>query len=127
LALMDLDGRVRSTGSERDVVVERHVVEIGRLGRGRVTALGRRTLLPVTAAAVATSAAAALEAAPAGRSATRAAAFPAAAEHLHVIGDDVGEIALLAIIAGQFAVGDASFDVDLRALLQVFAGDLPEL
>ena len=77
---------------ERDVVVERHVVEIGRLGRRRVATLGRRALLAIAAAALASAATAtaALEAAFTRRATTASGSttFAAAAEHLHVVGDD---------------------------------------
>jgi hypothetical protein len=58
---------------------------------------------------------------------TRRTAFATPPEHLHVVCDDVGEVALLPVIASQFAVGDASLDIHLRALLQVLAGDFAEL
>src|SRR5690606_6214382 len=97
-------GRGRKPGSERNVVVERHVVE-GRLGRRlrRFAALGRGAALrPIAAvAASATFAAAALVTA-AFTAAARliAATFAAAAlavtaaDHLHFIGDDVGGVVL---------------------------------
>src|SRR5690606_39180715 len=58
---------------------------------------------------------------------TTAAAIATTTEHLHLVGHDVGVVALLTIIAGRFAVGDAAFHVDLRTLAQVLAGDLAEL
>src|SRR5690606_29237914 len=56
-----------------------------------------------------------------------AAAFTASAEHLHLVGDDVGVVALLAVVAGVFAVADPALDIDLRALAQVLGRDLAEL
>src|SRR5690606_31863465 len=50
-----------------------------------------------------------------------------AAEHLHLVGDDVGEVFLDAVLPGELVVADRTFDVDLPALLQVLAGDLAEL
>src|SRR6266849_8811346 len=49
-----------------------------------------------------------------------------AAEHLHAVGDDFGGGALLAFLVLPLAGAQGPFDVDLRALLQVFAGDLGE-
>src|SRR5690606_29068289 len=51
----------------------------------------------------------------------------AATEHLHLVGDDLGDVALLAILAGELVVADRAFDVALRTLAQVLAGDLAEL
>src|SRR5690606_33109299 len=50
-----------------------------------------------------------------------------AAEHLHLVGDDLGDVALLPVLAGELVVADAALDVALRALAQVLAGDLAEL
>src|SRR5690606_7587438 len=55
------------------------------------------------------------------------AALAAAAEHLHLVGDDLGDVALLAVLAGELVVADRALDVDLAALAQVLAGDLAEL
>src|SRR5690606_6137870 len=55
------------------------------------------------------------------------ATFAAAAEHLHLVGDDLGEVLLHPVLAGVLVVADLAFHVDLRALAQVFAGDLAEL
>src|SRR5467141_1700293 len=49
-----------------------------------------------------------------------------ASEHLHAVGDDFGGGALLALLILPLARAQGSFDVDLRAFLQVFAGDLGE-
>src|SRR5690606_31974048 len=58
---------------------------------------------------------------------TTTTAFTTAAEHLHLVGDDVGVVALLAVVAGVLAVADPALDVDLRTLAQVFGRDLAEL
>src|SRR5438128_1230771 len=50
----------------------------------------------------------------------------ARAEHLHRIGDDLGAVAVLAFLVLPLPRADAAFDVDLRALLQIFAGNLGE-
>src|SRR5690606_6488626 len=51
----------------------------------------------------------------------------ASAKHLHLVGDDVGVVALLAVVADVLAVADPALDVDLRAFAQVFGRDLGEL
>src|SRR5690606_16061907 len=56
-----------------------------------------------------------------------ATALAAAAEHLHLVGDDVRVVALLAVVAGVLAVRDPALDVDLRTLAQVLGRDLAEL
>src|SRR5213075_3371385 len=90
--------------SERNVVF--HVVEFaGRLLRGRS---GRRSLRLGCPR----------------RFRTRLARAGARAEHLHRVGDDLGAVAVLAFLVLPLPRADASLDVDLRALLQVFAGDL---
>src|SRR5579862_986221 len=49
-------------------------------------------------------------------------------EHLHAIGADFGAVAVLAgLLVLVLARAQLPLDVDLRALLQVFAGDLGEL
>src|SRR5690554_439599 len=58
---------------------------------------------------------------------TTAAAVTAAAEHLHLVGHDLGEELLHPVLAGELVVADLAFHVHLRALAQVFAGDLAEL
>src|SRR6266850_2903499 len=87
---------------ERDIVV--HVVELARgFLRGLVLARGN------------------------GLSCFAAARFSRALpapEHLHAVGDDFGGGALLAFLVLPLARAQRSFDVDLRAFLQVFAGDL---
>src|SRR6056297_3958696 len=47
-------------------------------------------------------------------------------EHLHFIGDDFSGIAILTVLALPLARLQPAFDVDLAALLEVFAGDLAE-
>src|SRR5690606_11989668 len=54
-------------------------------------------------------------------------AVTASAEHLHLVGDDVGVVALLAVVAGVLAVADPALDVHLRTLAQVLGRDLAEL
>src|SRR5882672_9315351 len=55
---------------------------------------------------------------------TRLAAASARAEHLHRVGDDLGRVAVLPFLVLPFARAQASLDIDLRALLQIFAGYL---
>src|SRR6185437_1468387 len=49
-----------------------------------------------------------------------------AAEHLHLIADDLGGIALVALLVLPLARAEAPLNIDLRALFQVFARDLRE-
>src|SRR3546814_9854286 len=58
---------------------------------------------------------------------TAATAFTTATEHLHLVGDDLGEVLLHPVLDGVLVVADLAFHVDLRALEQVIAGDLAEL
>src|SRR5258708_25150169 len=51
----------------------------------------------------------------------------ARAQHLHLVGDDLRHVLVLALLVLPLARLHASLDVDLRALLQVLAGDLGEL
>src|SRR5690606_28637800 len=90
------------------------------LGRRALRRLAALLLLPLRPATAAT---AALVAA----TATAAPTFTAAAEHLHLVGDDLGEVLLHPVLAGVLVVADLAFDVHLRALAQVLAGDLAEL
>src|SRR6267143_1858091 len=96
--------RVPPKQLERDIVV--HVVELARgFLRGLVLARGD------------------------GLSRLAAARFSRtlpASEHLHALGDDFGGGALLAFLVLPLARAQGPFDVDLRAFLQVFAGDLGE-
>src|SRR5690606_1104761 len=60
--------------------------------------------------------------------ATTATAFAATtSEHLHLVGDDIGEVLLDTVLAGELVVADRTLDIDLSALLQVLAGDLAKL
>src|SRR6185369_17419902 len=54
---------------------------------------------------------------------TRASARP---EHLHPVADDLGRVALVAVLVLVFPRANAALDVDLRALLQIFARDFGE-
>src|SRR5882672_12253433 len=51
----------------------------------------------------------------------------AAAEHLHVLRDDLGGVTLLPLLILPLPGLDATFDVDLAALGEVLAADLGEL
>src|SRR5450830_989818 len=127
---------------ERNVVV--HVVEArGRLGR-RLARYGRRCarcrgrcaggIAATRTAAIASTAAGALRVTAATAAAllriaaivlaARGAALAlAAAEHLHLVGADFGGVFFDAVLVGPLARAQAAFDVDLRALAQVLAGD----
>ena len=83
----------------------------------------------LTAAAAAATAAAAAAAATRCRArahrrcaGSRAAAL--AAEHLHFVGHDLRGVAVLAFLVLPLARAQLAFDVNLRALAQVFGGDL---
>src|SRR5690606_23206957 len=97
---------------ERYVVVGEVVAEVGLGRRGRLAPL--RFLPRRALAALATEAAAAT-------------ALAAPAEHLHLVGDDLGEELLDAVLAGVLVVADLALDIDLRTLAQVLAGDLGQL
>jgi hypothetical protein len=56
-----------------------------------------------------------------GRAATHSFA---AAEHLHVVGDDLGRVAILPVLVLPLARAQPAFDVDRPALLEVLAGNL---
>src|SRR5207253_1620455 len=56
--------------------------------------------------------------------ATHALARP---QHLHGVGDDLGGVLVRAVLVLPLARLQAALDVDLRALLEVFARDLREL
>src|SRR5690606_39274641 len=102
-----------------DVVVAEAVVEAAfcrRLGR-----LRRGVALLATAAVLAARCGAAL------RTLTAAFATAAATQHLHLVGDDVGAVALLAVLPGVLVVADLAFDIHLRALAQVLGDDLAQL
>src|SRR5256714_1287322 len=98
-----------STSSKRYVVFE--VVELSATGFRR---LGLRRLGSAFRARAA-----------AGRVAIAPAL--ARAEHLHDVRDDLGGVLVLAVLVLPLARLQASFDVDLRALLEVLARDLREL
>src|SRR5690606_6574235 len=51
----------------------------------------------------------------------------ASAEQLHLLGDDVGVVPLLPVLAGDLLVADRAFDVDLATFADVLAGDLTQL
>ena len=103
----------RSGSSERDVVVDVGVVAAGRrhgspagrppsrggLGRRR----GAGAAIPLPRFAVA-----------------------APAQHLHLVCDDLGGVAVLSILALPLPGLDSAFDVDLSALAQVLLRDLGE-
>src|SRR5687767_7163665 len=57
---------------------------------------------------------------------TRLAAAFASPEHLHHVAADLGRVAVLAVFVLPLARAQASFNVDLRAFLQVFASDRSE-
>jgi hypothetical protein len=91
----------------------------------------RRTLVVVVrraGLAAATTAAARATTTAATAVVTAAAAHAAAArvEHLHFVGDDFRGVAVLALLVLPLARAQRAFDVDLRALLQVLAGDFTE-
>src|SRR5690606_28711736 len=114
----------RTPESERDVVVGKAVVEAAR-GRGRGSR--RRGAALATAVFAARRGAALRTVAAAVVTTLAAATATAATEHLHLVGDDLGDVALLAILAGELVVADRAFDVALRTLAQVLAGDFAEL
>src|SRR5882672_11253735 len=112
--------RLTRTGAgalERNVVVEIVAAPgtaCGLLGLGR--SAGARTGTPPTRAGT-----------PTGRPAgARRAGRPTAPapEHLQLVTDDLGRVAIVALLVLPFARAQASLDVDLRALAQVLAGDL---
>src|SRR6202034_1842262 len=116
----------RARPSERDVVVE----ILARATPGSAAGGG---LLGVCRAAAPAAAFGAARGTTASRgtttsraatgSATRTAA---AAEHLQLVADDLGRVTLVALLVLPFAGAQAPFDIDLRALAQIFAGDLGE-
>src|SRR6185436_16846507 len=88
------------------------VVIVGRVAR----------LTAVATAATAAPAAATKVATPATPHATAATAV----EHLHLVGDDLGGVAVVAGLVLPLARAQRAFDVDLGTLFQVLAGDLTE-
>src|SRR6266850_7506005 len=93
--------------SERNVVL--HVVELARRLLRRRSARSRASALGGL-----------------HRFGPRLAATGARAEHLHGVGDDLGRVAVLAFLVLPLPRAQAALDVDLRAFLQVFPGDLGE-
>ncbi len=61
---------------------------------------------------------------PAASAAAGAAVIAAATEHLHLVGDDLGDVALIAVAVVVGAGLDLALDIDLLALVQVLAGNL---
>src|ERR1700683_10693 len=57
---------------------------------------------------------------------TARAAAPAPAEHLHLVGADLGGVAVAAFLVLPLACAQSALNIDLRALAQVFGGDLAE-
>src|SRR5690606_10660099 len=94
--------------SERDVIVEILRHRLTHVLRRRTFALTLLRALPVVALLL-----------------RRAVASPA--EHLHLARDDLGGVAILAVLVLPLASAQRSLDVDLRAFAQVLARDLAEL
>src|SRR5690606_11025570 len=109
--------RHRCHCSERDVVVE--------ISRRACPGRRRRTrAATATATATATAAAGLARIACLLRGATAATA--AAAQHLHFAGHHLGGVAIIALLVLPLARLQATLDVDLRTLAQVFGRDLAE-
>src|SRR5688572_9940262 len=107
---------------ERDVVVELAAALVS-------AAASRRTALVIVirgllllAATTAAASAACSTAAVVTTSTAHAAA--ARIQHLHFVGDDFRGVAVVTLLVLPFAGTQRSFDVNLRALLEVFARDL---
>src|SRR5262245_18107554 len=99
-----MKNRSAKAGSERDIVVELATT------RGAAIGIGDRGLARGRARAGAHASAAAL-----------------AAEHPHLVGNDLGRVPVLAdSFVLPFARAVFPLDVDLRALAQVFRGDFGE-
>src|SRR5690606_31828251 len=81
---------------------------------GDVAGRGAGAALLATAAAHAAAATAA----------TAGTTLAGTAQHLHLAGDDVGAVALDAVLVGVLVGAQAALDVDLAALAQVLAHDL---
>src|SRR3990170_3433614 len=115
-------GSARSRTLEGNVVVELAATLVRAASGGRTALIeivrwGRRLPAGATPAATTTKVGTAA-------SATNAAA--AAVEHLHFVGDDFGGVAVVALLVLPLARAQRAFDVHLRTLLEVFAGDLAE-
>src|SRR5580658_585578 len=110
----------RARPSERDVVVE----ILARATPGSAAGGG---LLGVCRGAAPAAAFGAARSTTTSRAATGSATrTAAAAEHLQLVADDLGRVTLVALLVLPFAGAQAPFDIDLRALAQIFAGDLGE-
>src|ERR1700722_9002306 len=72
------------------------------------------------------SAAAALRAAAHATATTTPAATGPTAEHLHVVGDDLGGKPVVALLVLPFPGAQFALDEHLGALAQIFGGDLAE-
>ncbi|SPS02633.1 membrane hypothetical protein [Cupriavidus taiwanensis] len=117
-----------STRSERNIVV--HILEAVRRRLLR-TARGA-TLLAATALRATAAIAAARRFTLITAAATVVAAFIATAalartQHLHLVGNDLSGVLVLAGLILPFAGADAAFDIDRRALAQVLGCDLGHL
>src|SRR6185312_2049039 len=105
--------RSRTIASKRYVVVLEAAIVLRR--RCRRAGSGWRTRRPpllltrAVIAALATSA-----------------AFALTTQHLHLVGDDIGGVALDAILVGVLVGPQRTFDIHLPALLQVLASDFRE-
>src|SRR5690554_2378049 len=107
--------RCRQPESERNIVVE--IAETatlgwlaaGRLRRGALLRT-RRCLVVATAGVLPTH--------------RRVTARGTSAEHLHLVGADLGGVAVLAFLVLPLARLQTALDVDLTALAQVLRGDL---
>src|SRR5688572_15912899 len=112
--------------SERDVVVEVAAALVATTtaataarGRALVVVVRRVVLLAAAATAASTTAAVVAPTATAHAAAARV-------EHLHLVGDDFGGVAVVALFVLPLAGAQRPFDVHLRALLQVLAGDFTQ-
>src|ERR1700691_620521 len=87
----------------------------------------RRRRLIVLVPSWGTAAGAALSAAARAASATTSPTTAGTTtEHLHIVGDDLGGEAIIPLLVLPFSGPQLAFDEHLRALAQVFGGDLPQ-
>jgi len=109
--------------SERNVVVGNIVagIVVTATGRSRPAAAARSTRVGGAATGL-TAVAAIIHRCAAAATPT----ITPAIEHLHLIGDDFGGVAILTVLALPFSSLNTALDIDLAALLQVFAGDFAE-
>src|SRR5690606_15067217 len=121
------------SGLERDFVVFETRVRRRRTGWTRRCRAARRTALATAATlgaipvAAASATTASVSAASATAAVSTAFAAPAgAAEHLHLVGDDLGGVAFDAFLVRVLVGAQRAFHVHLPAFLQVLAGDLRE-